>query len=266
MVEHRLASLWGLTVIILIISQATLPVAAQAVSTGAEPQGNGPASQTIRTRGIVKAAERAVLSSPLSNRIEKIPFKPGMAFEKGNSLVVFDCRRENAHKQGAFSAYKARKNKAAKDSELVAFNAAGALDAEISSAERDQALADFQAATARAQDCEIVAPYGGRVVSRPVALYETPQAGDPILEIVSTERYEISLIAPADWLAWLEPGQPFRFIAEHGAGDYEASIARIGAVVDPVSQTIDVIGEISSVNSRLRAGLAGTAIFSKPGE
>jgi len=266
MVEHRLASVWGLTVIILLISQAAFPVAAQALLQNAEPQINGASAQTVRARGIVKAAERAVLSSPLSNKIEKMPFKPGMAFEKGDLLVVFDCRRENANKQGALSAYKARKNKAAKDSELVAFNAAGALDAEISSAERDEALADFQAASALAEDCEIIAPYGGRVVSRPVAPYETPQAGAPILEIVSAERYEISFIAPADWLAWIEPGQPFHFVTEHGAGNYEARVARIGAVVDPVSQTVDVIGEISSDNPRLRAGLSGTAIFSTNGE
>ena len=50
------------------------------------------AAAEVSARGLVKAKSRAVLASEIGAVVNKTPFRSGDNFEKGDTLVGFDCR------------------------------------------------------------------------------------------------------------------------------------------------------------------------------
>jgi membrane fusion protein (multidrug efflux system) len=62
----------------------------------------------------------------------------------------------------------------------------------------------------------------------------------------------------------LNPGYAFQVHIEETDKTYPAEITRVGARVDPVSQTIKVFGEIRGAAPELMAGMSGRANISPP--
>jgi membrane fusion protein, multidrug efflux system len=72
------------------------------------------------------------------------------------------------------------------------------------------------------------------------------------------------LIAPSRWLAWLKPGMPFKVDIHETEKTYSAQVMRLSGRVDPVSQTIKVIGEITQTAPELMAGMSGRVVITPP--
>jgi multidrug efflux pump subunit AcrA (membrane-fusion protein) len=85
------------------------------------------------------------------------------------------------------------------------------------------------------------------------------------MRIVDLERIEIELIAPSRWLGWLAVGDSFVFRVDETAMPLNATIVRLGGVVDPVSQTVKVFGVLETRDGRVRPGMSGTAVFPRAG-
>jgi multidrug efflux pump subunit AcrA (membrane-fusion protein) len=60
-------------------------------------------------------------------------------------------------------------------------------------------------------------------------------------------------------LSWLKVGTVFKVQIEETEKTYQAKVTRLGGRVDPVSQTIRVIGEITDNAPELMAGMSGQA-------
>ena len=223
-----------------------------------------PSNDTYTARGIIAAVDLATLSSGISSRITEIPFKRGEAFGKGDTLIVFDCGLEKANLQAAKAQYEIAAKSLAKNEELLTFSATGKFDVDISRAEVDQARAEMDARQAIVSECRITAPFAGRVVALPVAQFESVQPVEPVIEIVGTGSFEVTLIASSDWLRWLSPDHEFLFEFDHGGQTVSGRVDRIGAVIDPVSQTLEIIGVIDGPTEHVRAGMSGIATFAPP--
>jgi hypothetical protein len=57
---------------------------------------------------------------------------------------------------------------------------------------------------------------------------------------------------------------PFQLHVDETGSSYPAKITRIGGRVDPVSQSIKVVGEITADAPELTAGMSGRAIIAAP--
>ena len=62
---------------------------------------------------------------------------------------------------------------------------------------------------------------------------------------------------------WLQQNIAFKFAVDETGSTYEATVVKIGAVVDPVSQTVVVKGKFQGAANVL-AGMSGTARFEQP--
>jgi membrane fusion protein, multidrug efflux system len=85
--------------------------------------------------------------------------------------------------------------------------------------------------------------------------------------IPSRYALEVELIAPSrwlSWLSWLKPGYAFQIAVGETEKTYSAKITRLGGRVDPVSQSIKVIGEITGNAPELMAGMSGRATLTPP--
>ncbi len=215
-------------------------------------------------RGIVEPRARAQLSAEITARIVRMPFKDGEAFSKGDVLAEYDCGRLKAAWRAARAAHRAAALKARSKRRLVKFQAAGKLEASIAEAESARAAAEAEAAALEVRKCRVLAPFSGRVVERHAQTHETPGAGRPLMTIVDTGRLEVEMIAPSRWLAWVRPGQGFRFRLDETGNVLKGRLLRIGAVVDAVSQTVRLRGVLEDPEGRALPGMSGMAEFDMP--
>ena len=213
-------------------------------------------------RGVVKSNQEAVLSVDLNARVTETPVKAGESFSKNDILVKFDCRIQKAEARAAEAAYTASKSAHKNNVELQQHGAVGELEVSVSKAEMNQALANAEAISARTRDCEILAPYDGRVAELVINAHETSAPNQPLLKIVSSGEFEIQLIVPSSWLSWMEIGSPFDFTVDETGEQLSASVWQIGAEVDAVSRTVPLVARFSSFPEQVLPGMSGTAQFS----
>lgn len=230
-------------------------------SAGAEGTAIPEMSDLSKIRGVVRPAAQAVLSSQIQARIEALPFKEGQRFDRGSILVRLDCAKYLAELAAARAEHEARKKTLINNLGLIKLNAIGDLEIDMSKAEVKKSLAGVKVAAVNVRGCRVRAPFSGRVVQLMVHEHESVFPNDQLLSILDDTRLEIELILPSKALAWLKRGTAFEFLVDETGLSYAAAIDQIGANVDPVSQTVRVIGVFSNHPARVLAGMSGTAHF-----
>jgi RND family efflux transporter MFP subunit len=215
-------------------------------------------------RGVVKSVDEAVISVDLNARVLEIPVNVGESFARDDILIRFDCAVQLAEVRAAEAGYTALRSAYKNNKELQQYGAIGEFDVQVSKAEMEQARAQADAIAASTRDCEIRAPYAGSVADLTINAFETPGASQPLMKIVSSDAYEIQLIVPSLWLAWLRPGHAFEFLVDETGVGHKASVKQLGAEVDAVSRTVSVFAEFDTLPAQVLAGMSGTASFSPP--
>jgi membrane fusion protein (multidrug efflux system) len=216
-------------------------------------------------RGIIRPVNEAVMSTDLAFRIEKLPFREGQSFSKGDVLALFDCRDLEAQLQSAQAMQRAEQLTADNNARLAKSKAAGTFEVELSRAKAAQATAEVEAVKVKLSRCTILAPYDGRVAAMRSHEHEIPEPAQPMMHIVGNDALEIEALLPSQWLGWLKPGTPFTMTVDETGTEISAQVSRIAAVVDPISQTVKVFGVFTSNTAGVLPGMSGPTKFSVPG-
>lgn len=212
-------------------------------------------------RGLVKPKSSAVLSSGIPGKIEEISFGVGERFNEGDLLIKFDCERYLAELASANARFYAESKRYENNKKLLELNATSNIDVEVSLAEMEFAKAEATIKRITANDCSITAPYSGRVIDVLVNEFETVLADQELISILNDQQLEIELIIPSTWLIEMKIGEEFGFTVDETGREYMAKIIQIGAIVDPVSQTVRLIGEFTETTEDVLSGMSGTATF-----
>lgn len=215
--------------------------------------------------GVVVSKKEALLSSPLTAPIKYLEVELGDSVSFDDVLVKFDCARFEADHRSAKSAAESANAKWHVNRELSAYNAIGSGSLKVSRADAAAAKARAEALAEVVEDCEIKAPFGGRIAERLVNNFEMAKEGEPILRLIDHNALAIELIVPSVWLAWLEIGAPLHFQVIETGEEFDASVDKIAASVDPVSQTITIQAGFQELPAGVLAGMSGRATFAGPG-
>ncbi len=217
-------------------------------------------------RGVIKAIAESALSTELVAPVIAISRREGEAFHKGDLLIQFDCRRFNAELASAEAEYEASYALAQNNHNLRKYGAVGGTDLAVTDAKARKARSDADVLKVKVSQCVILAPYDGRVVEKLANEYEIPAAISPLMRIVDDTRLEIDVIVPSKWLSKLQVGYSFSFTVDETGNTYQAKLARLGAVVDAVSQTVRVSGVFMDPRPQnLKPGMSGKAEFETAG-
>ncbi len=222
-------------------------------------------SSNLPIRGVVRALNTASISTDLQVPIKILNFRKGQGFKKGVTLVTFDCARFQAERMVLLAERKVQALSVDNNLSLFKLNAIGQFDLEISKAKLSKADAEVNRMDVRLKNCVVKAPFDGQVAVTETYQYETPKAGVPFIKIIETSKLEIDFIVPSKWLAWMKTGTKFSFRIDETGKTYEGRVLRLGASVDPVSQTIEVRGQFSGKTDQLFSGMSGAANFDRPG-
>ena len=212
-------------------------------------------------RGLVKPRNRAVLSSEISGRIIEIAYKPGERFNQNDQLIRFDCSLYNAELASARARFNAERKRYENNKKLLDLNAISDIEVELSMAEMEIAGSEVTIRNIRTNHCIITAPYTGRVIDVIVNEHESVLEDQELIFILDDQFLEIELIVPSAWLTSLKIGEEFTFTVDETGKDYLARINQIGATVDPVSQTVRLVGQFDQQTNEVLTGMSGTAIF-----
>jgi len=212
-------------------------------------------------RGLVRALNQSAIATDLTAPVAKLNIREAQSFKKGDVLVTFDCERARAEQAAAEAVYREMTLTLESNTYLDRKGAVGRFEVEISRARVDKAGAEAAALKARLKQCEVVAPYDGRVAELSINEHEIPAPGKPFITLLDETSFEIDLIMPSGNLKQLKPGMEFKYHVDDTGHTYDAIVLRPGAAVDPVSQTVKVIGKFLHPEVDVIAGMTGTAEF-----
>lgn len=201
------------------------------------------------------------VSSEISAKIAALPFRDGDAFRAGQTLVSLDCSLYSAQLRKAQADSDGARDLLDVNRKLVALHSVGELEVQQAEAKHKASAAEVAYMQATVRKCTISAPFDGRVSKRSAAPQQFAEAGKPLLTIVDTSHLELKMIVPSKWLMWLKPGHPLSVQVDETGKTYPAKVARIGARVDPVTQTVDVTAALSANAADLLPGMSGWATF-----
>lgn len=216
----------------------------------------------IRTQFVPR--HEVVLSSELAAKIASLPFREGESFRAGQVLVAFDCTLYQAQLNKSRAAQEAAQQSLAVNRRLNELNSIGALELQQAEARAKETAAEVAFNQATVTKCSIAAPFAGRVAKRQVAAYQYVTPGTPLLGIVDVSPPELQLIVPSRWVGWLKPGTRFSVQIEELGRSFNARVTRIGARIDPVSQSVSLSGAVDDAGAALLPGMSGWASFDVP--
>ncbi len=210
---------------------------------------------------IVKASNTAVLSAQIDGLIENVHVQEGQSFSANDVLLTLDCsvQKTALKKSKAQLSFVSKEHETVK--QLAELNSASQLQIAQSKAELSKARSDVDAAAHQVSLCTVIAPYDGNVIQTWVNAHENVQAKSKMLEIVDNRELATEFLAPSYMLSRLQSGVTFDLNITETNKSYPAVIDRIIPRVDAVSQTVKVIGRLTSTYPELWSGMSGVAVL-----
>lgn len=214
-----------------------------------------------RIRVQLMARNAVTLSSEVAARIASLSMQEGSSFKRGQALVEFDCSSYRAQLRKAQAALEAATQLAKVNAQLAQLNSTGALEVAQAQGKAKEAAAEASYVQTIVDKCVISAPFNGRVARRIAAAHQYVNQGSPILDIVDSGALEVRMLVPSKWLSTLKLGSRFSVAVDELGASFPARIERLGAQIDPVSQSILAVGVIDGNASSLLPGMSGWASF-----
>ena len=245
---------------------------ASAAWTAALAQPGTPVPRTAAGSGLDRQEIRAQLSprrfttiaAEIGAKISRITVTEGARFKAGQTLVVLDCSLQKAQLQKARASLVAAEQTFAANQRLDELRSVGKIELGASEAEAGKARADVAANGALMSKCAVAAPFSGRVSEQKVREQQYVQPGQAMLEILDDSVLELEFIVPSRYLAWLKPGYGFQVRIDETGKSYPAKVQRIGARVDPVSQSVTLSAAVDGRFPELISGMSGKVTLAAP--
>lgn len=204
------------------------------------------------------------LAAEIGAKIDSVPVGEGGTFGAGQMLITFDCSLNKAQLEKARAELDAAQQTFKSNTRLAELNSVGQLELDLSRAAANRARAEVSAQEALVAKCVVLAPFAGRVAEQRAREQQFVQPGQPLLDIFDDSTLELEFLVPSSWLAWVRPGVAFQVQIDETRRSYPARFTRIGARIDPVSQSVKVGATIDGRFPELIAGMSGRVIARPP--
>ena len=201
------------------------------------------------------------LVSQMVGRIVTLNASLGARVVKGRTVVAFDCGESHARLQMAQAEHAGAYETLDVKTRLLNLEAAGESELTLAQAAVNRASAAIALSRAQLGQCNVAAPFTGRVVRVHVKPHQGVNVGSPLVELVSDGPLKVRLNAPSRLLRTLRVGTPFEVTIDETGKTHSAQVTAINARVDAVAQTVELEGRIDGKPTELLAGMTGNARF-----
>ena len=242
------------------------PAATLAAPSAAGAAEAKPATERQDIRAQLSPQRYTTLAAEIGAKVNRLPIPEGGSFKQGQPLILFDCSLQTAQHNKARAALSGAEKTYAVNGRLADLGSIGKAELAVSESEVGKNRAEVAAMAAMLSKCAVAAPFSGRVSEQKVREQQYVQPGQALLEIIDDSVLELEFIAPSRWLAWLKSGHAFKVRIDETGQSYPAKVLRIGAKVDPVSQSVQLAAAINGKFPELIAGMSGTVLLAPPGD
>ncbi len=210
----------------------------------------------IETVGTAFANEQTVITSPVTERIERLGFSDGDIVRRGAMIAQLSRGEESAD----LSAIEARAREANQQLErLISLQKRGfATNAAVDqqTALRDSARADANAIRSRISDRVIRAPFDGVLSLRTISPGTVVTSGSPIATISDISSIKLDFTVPEAYLTSIEKGQVIEAISTaYPDQSFFGTIDNIDPLVDELSRSVTVRAILPNNSRLLRPGM-----------
>lgn len=210
----------------------------------------------VEAVGTARANEQVTLSSPVTERIERISFTDGGYVRAGEVIAVLAQAQERAALTGALAAERQARAQLGRMSALNArgFVTPATLDEQSALAQRARADAD----TARAQitDRVVRAPFSGFASQRTISQGAIISAGTPIATISDISRIKLDFTVSETALARLRIGEQVTArAAAYPDIAFTGRVSSIDPVIDPTTRAASIRAILPNIGNRLKPGM-----------
>ncbi len=223
-----------------------------------------PALERQDIRAQLMPRRYTTIAAEIGAKVSHLSVAEGGAFRAGQLLVQFDCSLQQAQLQKAEAELEGAEQTLKSNLRLEQLNSVGQLELDLSKSAAGKARAEVGASKALLAKCQVVAPFAGRVAEQKVREQQFVQPGQALLDILDDSVLELEFLVPSSWLRWLKVGGAFDVQIDETRKTYPARFTRIGARVDPVSQSVKVAAAIHGRFPELMAGMSGKVLLTPP--
>lgn len=222
-----------------------------------------PKSENV-LRGQLRARQFTTIAAGMAGKLTGFPVTHGQSVSKGQAIAVFDCRMHQAEKAVAIAKLKGAQSKLEVNTQLAKYKNISMLDVTLAKAEVAIQKAELNRAQAVLAHCSIAAPFSAVVSEKIAQAHQYVKEGDPLLELIDTSSLEVEMVIPSRWLKKMPKGTEFSIQLDEFSQPVKAKIDRNVGAIDPVSQTIRVIGKLVDAPKGLLPGMSGEIKFITP--
>ena len=237
-----------------------LPVRPTAPEAAASPS----AMERQEIRAQLLPRRYTTMAAEIGARINRLPISEGGAFKAGQLLVGFDCTLQQAQLQKAQAELEGAEQTFKANQRMAELNSVGQLELDLSKSAVNRARAEIGSQQAMLSKCSVLAPFSGRLAEQKVREQQFVQPGQALVDVIDDSVLELEFLVPSRWLVWLRPGGSFQVHIDETRKSYPARFIRIGARVDPVSQSVKVAAAIDGKFPELIAGMSGRVQIAVP--
>ena len=221
-------------------------------------------TEDVEIRAQILAKNRSILSAGISAKITELPFREGQSFTKGDLLLSFDCSMEEAEYKYSLAQQRKASATVKVNKQLDKLQSISILEVENGRSDLEMAKARVTLMRAKLKPCKEFAPFDGKIAELMVMPRQRLSIGEQIMTILDPSLLEVDLRVPSSWLTWIAVDQPFSLHIEDTDRTYNPRISMIGAHVDPISQTVKILGELERDGEFILPGMSGNAAFNRP--
>lgn len=202
------------------------------------------------------------VAAEIGARVQRVAAE-GSAFRAGQTLAAFDCGLQQAQVERTKVALDVADKAQATQTRLNELNATGRQEVEQAEGEVAKQRAELAQGRVLLSKCSIAAPFSGRVVEQKVREQQYAQPGQALLEIIDDSVLEVEFLMPSRWLAQVRAGSAVQIAVDETGRSYPARVLRLGARIDPVSQSVKVVAAIEGRPKELMAGMSGRLLVQR---
>jgi len=210
-------------------------------------------------RVILDPRHKTTISAQVPAAVIEINKRIGDSFEEGETIMKLDDRIFAAKLKEAEAMHQRAKDLVETQQRLYDDDIASLTELREAQAALAAAESDIAISQKSIEDCTIVGPYNGKVVDIFIEKHELAEIADEILEIVADKVLIAKLLILSKDLQKISIGDTLTIKLDDNGKTVEAEIARIGAVIDPASSTIEIQADIDNSDGSLKAGMSGVA-------
>lgn len=210
---------------------------------------------------IIRSGDETTFSSETTGTVISLPIKEGSSFQKGDVLLKLDCRLQQADLKKALAHQEETDQALRSAKKLKTYGTLSDFEFVKAKSDADGAIADVDKLKVTVEKCTILAPFSGGVSELKVHLYETVKPGDPLLKVVNTQNLTFEIQVPSQWLSWIKIGSQFHVYMNDINKTINARVTLINPEIEPISESVKIIGVASPADPSLRPGMTGQAIF-----